>query len=188
MPHVCSGIGIVNAIEVLNAFPEEDGLLKFREWVESPDPTILGRLDAKSGSNTRKKLSKVEEKINSLNCDDKESTSEQNLPRAPEQNELPDCIQETKKTFFNKHVIDFQLFVLSIKIMKCSFAFIRSCLFVTFFFSFNREMLARIGTFLLLFQVKQLYLLTVLHTLINQLSLSHGGSQTILFFGSEFIC
>ncbi|XP_054790817.1 DNA repair protein UVH3-like [Prosopis cineraria] len=38
-----SGIGIVNAIEVVNAFPEEDGLLKFRQWVESPDPTIFGR-------------------------------------------------------------------------------------------------------------------------------------------------
>ncbi|XP_052728328.1 DNA repair protein UVH3 isoform X13 [Vigna angularis] len=98
-----SGIGIVNAIEVLNAFPEEDGLLKFRKWVESPDPTILGRLDAKSGSNSRKKGSKVEEKINSLNCDAKESPSEQNLPHALEQNKLPDYIQETKQTFFNKH-------------------------------------------------------------------------------------
>nr|GMC73439.1 DNA repair protein UVH3 isoform X1 [Ipomoea batatas] len=43
-----SGIGIVNAIEVLNAFPEEDGLHKFREWVESPDPTILGKIDGRS--------------------------------------------------------------------------------------------------------------------------------------------
>ncbi|PKI34348.1 hypothetical protein CRG98_045264 [Punica granatum] len=38
-----SGIGIVNAIEVLNAFPEEDGLQKFREWIESPDASILGK-------------------------------------------------------------------------------------------------------------------------------------------------
>ncbi|MED6197134.1 DNA repair protein uvh3 [Stylosanthes scabra] len=53
-----SGIGIVNAIEVVNAFPEEDGLLKFRQRVESPDPTILGKLNTKSGSNTRKKGSK----------------------------------------------------------------------------------------------------------------------------------
>ncbi|KAH0470975.1 hypothetical protein IEQ34_000698 [Dendrobium chrysotoxum] len=36
-----SGIGIVNAIEVINGFPEEDGLLKFKEWVESPDLGIL---------------------------------------------------------------------------------------------------------------------------------------------------
>ncbi|KAM7280360.1 hypothetical protein ACFE04_007494 [Oxalis oulophora] len=46
-----SGIGIVNAIEVLNAFPEEDGFCKFREWIESPDPTILGTL----GSSTQKR-------------------------------------------------------------------------------------------------------------------------------------
>ena len=39
-----SGIGIVNAIEVVHAFPEEDGLREFREWVESPDPSIFGKL------------------------------------------------------------------------------------------------------------------------------------------------
>lgn len=51
----CSGIGIVNAIEVVTAFPEEDGLQKFREWVESPDPTILGKTDAKTGSKVKKR-------------------------------------------------------------------------------------------------------------------------------------
>ncbi|KAJ0854621.1 putative exodeoxyribonuclease I [Helianthus annuus] len=50
-----SGIGIVNAVEVINAFPEEDGLHKFREWIESPDPSILGKVDSKEGSNTRKR-------------------------------------------------------------------------------------------------------------------------------------
>jgi hypothetical protein len=29
----CSGIGIVNAIEVVTAFPEEDGIKKFRDWI-----------------------------------------------------------------------------------------------------------------------------------------------------------
>ncbi|KAL9256644.1 DNA repair protein UVH3-like protein [Drosera capensis] len=48
-----SGIGIVNAIEVINAFPEEDGLQKFREWIESPDPMILG----KSGMRNKSKMS-----------------------------------------------------------------------------------------------------------------------------------
>ncbi|RDX72864.1 DNA repair protein UVH3, partial [Mucuna pruriens] len=98
-----SGIGIVNAIEVVNAFPEEDGLLKFRQWVESPDPTILGRLDAKSRLNTRKKGSKVEEKTNSSNCNVKESASDQNISHGQEQNVLPDYIQEIKQNFFNKH-------------------------------------------------------------------------------------
>ncbi|KAH1162102.1 hypothetical protein GLYMA_01G077200v4 [Glycine max] len=98
-----SGIGIVNAIEVVNAFPEEDGLLKFRQWVESPDPTILGRLDANSGSNSRKKGSKIEEKMNSSSCNVKESAVMQNICHAQEQNELSDYIQEIKQTFFNKH-------------------------------------------------------------------------------------
>ncbi|GAU13075.1 hypothetical protein TSUD_173750, partial [Trifolium subterraneum] len=71
-----SGIGIVNAVEVINAFPEEDGFLKFRQWVESPDPTILGRSDAKKVS---KKGSKFEEK------------------------ESPDSIDKGKQTFMRKH-------------------------------------------------------------------------------------
>ncbi|KAE9605090.1 hypothetical protein Lal_00036859 [Lupinus albus] len=95
-----SGIGIVNAIEVVNAFPEEDGLLKFRQWVESPDPTILGRLDAKTGPNTKKRGSKVEEKINVSKSNIEESALD---PHAPEQKESLDCIQEIKQTFFNKH-------------------------------------------------------------------------------------
>ncbi|XP_019460777.1 PREDICTED: DNA repair protein UVH3 isoform X1 [Lupinus angustifolius] len=95
-----SGIGIVNAIEVLNAFPEEDGLVKFRQWVESPDPTILGRLDAKSGSKTKKRGSEVEEKINVSKSNIEESALD---PHAPEQKESLDCVQEIKKTFFHKH-------------------------------------------------------------------------------------
>ncbi|CAJ2669787.1 DNA repair protein UVH3 isoform X4 [Trifolium pratense] len=71
-----SGIGIVNAIEVINAFPEEDGFLKFRQWVESPDATILGKLDAK---NVSKKGSKLEEK------------------------ESPDSIDKGKQIFMDKH-------------------------------------------------------------------------------------
>lgn len=39
---VSSGIGIVNAIEVVNAFPGEEGLKSFKKWVESPDLSLLG--------------------------------------------------------------------------------------------------------------------------------------------------
>lgn len=39
---VGSGIGIVNAIEVVNAFDEEDGLKKFKDMVESVDLSLLG--------------------------------------------------------------------------------------------------------------------------------------------------
>ncbi|CAA6669033.1 unnamed protein product [Spirodela intermedia] len=50
-----SGIGIVNAIEVVHAFPEEDGLKKFREWVESPDPSIFGKLYPHIGDKTKRR-------------------------------------------------------------------------------------------------------------------------------------
>ncbi|XP_068642422.1 DNA repair protein UVH3 isoform X2 [Aristolochia californica] len=50
-----SGIGIVNAIEVVNAFPEEEGLQKFKEWIESPDPAILGKLSSNLGGNSKQK-------------------------------------------------------------------------------------------------------------------------------------
>ncbi|XP_078178846.1 5'-3' exonuclease family protein isoform X2 [Carex rostrata] len=53
-----SGIGIVNAIEVVHAFPEEDGLKKFRDWVESPDPGILENFNL----GLKKKSSKAEVK------------------------------------------------------------------------------------------------------------------------------
>ena len=45
----CCGIGIVNAIEVVIAFLEENGLQKFRDWIESPDPAILGKFDVQTG-------------------------------------------------------------------------------------------------------------------------------------------
>ncbi|XP_010555901.1 PREDICTED: DNA repair protein UVH3 isoform X2 [Tarenaya hassleriana] len=80
-----SGIGIVNAIEVLNAFPEEDGLQKFREWVESPDPTILGKTDAKAGSSIKKR--------GSVPVDDKGSV----------EGGSTEDTQEIKQIFMDKH-------------------------------------------------------------------------------------
>jgi hypothetical protein len=68
--------------------------VKFRKWVESPDPTIVGRLDAKKVS---KKGSKLQEK------------------------ESPDSIDKEKQIFMNKHVIDFKLYVLFINILTDSF-------------------------------------------------------------------
>lgn len=87
----CSGIGIVNAIEVVTAFPEEDGLQKFREWVESPDPTILGKTEAKIGSKVKKRGSgSVDNKgiISGASTDDTE---------------------EIKQIFMDKHVLLFYL-------------------------------------------------------------------------------
>lgn len=59
-----SGIGIVNAIEVVRAFPEEDGLQKFREWVLSPDLSILEKFNPQTGSNPQKKSLKSGNKEN----------------------------------------------------------------------------------------------------------------------------
>lgn len=87
----CSGIGIVNAIEVVTAYPEEDGLQKFREWVESPDPTILGTPDAKKGLNVKKR--------GSGSVDDKGSSS--GVPM--------DDTEEIKRIFMDKHVLLFFL-------------------------------------------------------------------------------
>ncbi|KAG6544932.1 hypothetical protein Mapa_013624 [Marchantia paleacea] len=39
-----SGIGIVNAIEVVNAFEEEDGLQRFKAWLDSPDMSLFNRV------------------------------------------------------------------------------------------------------------------------------------------------
>ncbi|KAL8471410.1 hypothetical protein ACS0TY_028897 [Phlomoides rotata] len=90
-----SGIGIVNAIEVVNAFPGEDGLCEFREWIESPDPSIFGKLNVETGGNSRKKGSKGMSDSNSngdgISCD-------QNVP-------LPvnDDAQWRKQVFMDKH-------------------------------------------------------------------------------------
>ncbi|KAJ7974538.1 DNA repair protein UVH3 [Quillaja saponaria] len=95
-----SGIGIVNAIEVVNAFPEEDGLLKFREWVESPDPTILGKFDAKTGSSAKKKGLVVDGTMNSLNGN---MGDDQNISCTKEQKQSASYIKETKQNFMDKH-------------------------------------------------------------------------------------
>lgn len=88
--------------------------MKFRQWVESPDPTILGRLNAESGSNTRKKGSKVEDKKFFSNNDIEEPLSDQITNHPQEQEESLDYNQEIKQTFFEKHVIDLLLMCFTI--------------------------------------------------------------------------
>ncbi|KAL7256831.1 hypothetical protein ACSBR1_010716 [Camellia fascicularis] len=94
-----SGIGIVNAIEVVNAFPEEDGLSKFLEWIESPDPTILGTFDVKPGSSSRKRGSKVSD--SDVDCSNSNleglSASDQTVSQSM------DYIDNTKQVFMDKH-------------------------------------------------------------------------------------
>ncbi|KAL8124353.1 DNA repair protein UVH3 [Apium graveolens] len=88
-----SGIGIVNAIEVINAFPEEDGLCQFREWIESPDPSILGKVVLPARSNLDETTSKAEDcSKSSLNC-----SSEGAVPGPV------DDLLKIKQHFMNKH-------------------------------------------------------------------------------------
>ncbi|XP_021639284.2 DNA repair protein UVH3 isoform X2 [Hevea brasiliensis] len=100
-----SGIGIVNAIEVVNAFPEEDGLKKFREWIESPDPTILEKFGAQNGSGVRKRGSKVgDDDTNCANSNvDGINSFGQNIPQGHEQDQSADYFQEIKQVFMDKH-------------------------------------------------------------------------------------
>ncbi|RZC79754.1 hypothetical protein C5167_042331 [Papaver somniferum] len=83
-----SGIGIVNAIEVAHAFSEEDGLQQFREWLESPDPTILGNLNTQSGSNLKKRGSNISSNEVEAGIDRRNST---------------DSIPKLKQIFMDKH-------------------------------------------------------------------------------------
>ncbi|XP_007031407.2 PREDICTED: DNA repair protein UVH3 [Theobroma cacao] len=107
-----SGIGIVNAIEVLNAFPEEDGLHKFREWIESPDPAILGKLNVQEGSSARKRCSKFSDKdVISAKTSMRDSGSpieglssfDQNISQADKNTQSTDCIDDIKQIFMDKH-------------------------------------------------------------------------------------
>ncbi|CAI9111074.1 OLC1v1011209C1 [Oldenlandia corymbosa var. corymbosa] len=93
-----SGIGIVNAIEVVNAFPEEDGLRKFREWIESPDPSILGKLDVQAGGSARQ----IEPQVS-----DMESCSSHKGVKGRASNGnasgSEDEVSKIKQTFMDKH-------------------------------------------------------------------------------------
>uniref|UniRef100_A0A0E0KA92 DNA repair protein UVH3 n=1 Tax=Oryza punctata TaxID=4537 RepID=A0A0E0KA92_ORYPU len=92
-----SGIGIVNAIEVAHAFPEEDGLQKFREWVESPDPTLLGKLGMESGSSSKKK------KSGRNHSDGKGNSLEPECTKGSDDSQSSNETQRIKEIFMSKH-------------------------------------------------------------------------------------
>lgn len=106
---MCSGIGIVNAIEVVHAFPEEDGLQKFKEWIESPDPAIFGQLHMETSSKSKKR------KFGGIGLDGKGKGLE------PECDQGSDdlCSNETdriKEIFMSKHV---RMFFCKKKLVNC---------------------------------------------------------------------
>ena len=55
-----SGIGIVNAIEVVNAYPDFESLKKFKEWMKSPDVRLLEEVEAHATGQKMKQKQKSE--------------------------------------------------------------------------------------------------------------------------------
>ncbi|XP_062210269.1 DNA repair protein UVH3 [Phragmites australis] len=92
-----SGIGIVNAIEVAHAFPEEDGLQKFKEWIESPDPSILGKLHMESGSRSKKR------KPGGNDSDGKGKCLEPEFLQGSDDKQSSNETEHIKEIFMSKH-------------------------------------------------------------------------------------
>lgn len=99
-----SGIGIVNAIEVVNAFPEEDGLKMFREWLDSPDPSILNKVHACSGKSSRKRSLKSSKKTGSIAGEEEEGVIPgQSTDRHEEEELSEEGNSVLKQIFMEKH-------------------------------------------------------------------------------------
>ncbi|XP_017699575.3 DNA repair protein UVH3 [Phoenix dactylifera] len=99
-----SGIGIVNAIEVVHAFAEEDGLNKFREWIESPDPSILEKLDSHTGCSSRKRSSKAsKEDADGMRKNVELSTFEETVSGGHDDQPSVSGTQDIKDVFMSKH-------------------------------------------------------------------------------------
>uniref|UniRef100_A0A9I9E6K3 Uncharacterized protein n=1 Tax=Cucumis melo TaxID=3656 RepID=A0A9I9E6K3_CUCME len=64
----------------MNAFQIQDGLHKFKEWIESPDRSILGLFGAKTGLNARKRGSKASDNDTAYS-NSSGSTSEENISK-----------------------------------------------------------------------------------------------------------
>lgn len=174
----CSGIGIVNAIEVVTAFPEEDGLQKFRDWIESPDPAILGKFDVQTGLGARKKESKVGGSEAKCTGNGMEGTNPSglNIPQAHEEKQSADHSQVIKQVFMDKHVSSY--IISHFLVDTSAISMIEKIPNLNLY----REMLARTGTFLLLFRVKQSFLRILVRKWTNQQSLSHGENQIFMLF------
>ena len=93
------------SIEVVNAFPEEDGLQKFREWIESPDPAILGKLGVEQRSSSKKKGSRTSKKGTNNSKNKREgSAADYNPGQEDDDIEARNDVQNNKLSFMNKHV------------------------------------------------------------------------------------
>lgn len=98
-----SGIGIVNAIEIVNAFDEPDGLSIFKQMVESPDYSLPGlhglgyEMKGRRGKQTDKGKSGMEKMVENDNDDG-------GTDIGPE-NDVEDAdIKLRRQVFMEKHV------------------------------------------------------------------------------------
>ena len=55
---LCSGIGIVNALEVMHAYPGDEGLQAFREWLDTPDVALLGMSQTRNKAGRKRRRGK----------------------------------------------------------------------------------------------------------------------------------
>ncbi|KAG0552283.1 hypothetical protein BDA96_01G495200 [Sorghum bicolor] len=92
-----SGIGIVNAIEVVHAFPEEDGLQKFKEWIESPDPSIFGKLHVEASGRSKKR------KLGGNDSDGKGKGLEPECIQGSDDKQSSNEAEHVKEIFMSKH-------------------------------------------------------------------------------------
>ncbi|KAH9314682.1 hypothetical protein KI387_023309, partial [Taxus chinensis] len=98
-----SGIGIVNAIEVVRTFHEDDGLKKFKEWVDSPDPSLLDKVHAHEGKGSRKR-SKSNKKTEHAVEEKEEGVIQDESAQTAQEDELSeDRDLALKKIFMAKH-------------------------------------------------------------------------------------
>jgi DNA excision repair protein ERCC-5 len=95
---VCSGIGIVNAIEVVHAFPKEDGLQKFKEWIESPDPSIFGKVHVETSGRSKKR------KLGGNDSDGKGKGLEPECIQGSDDKQSSNEAEHVKEIFMSKHV------------------------------------------------------------------------------------
>lgn len=110
---VCSGIGIVNAIEVVHAFPEEDGLQKFKEWIESPDPSIFGKLHLETSGRSKKR------KLGGNDSDGKGKGLEHECIQGSDDKQYSNEAEQVKEIFMSKHVSMFSCRELRMDLCHC---------------------------------------------------------------------
>ncbi|MCO5592320.1 hypothetical protein L7F22_046321 [Adiantum nelumboides] len=70
-----SGIGIVNAIEVVSAFEGEEGLQKFKDWLDAPDFTLLEKIH----QDGQKKQTRKKRVDNIQNAEESDDTAKEEL-------------------------------------------------------------------------------------------------------------